>query len=107
MTQYRFLCLGLSVVTASIMNFTEQATAASELCQRHVDGKIWRYDRIGECSTDACPGWTLVDMNPRTETIVAGAGALFQRHVDGKKFSNTMVVESVLPVLARGGHLSI
>jgi len=52
--------------------------------QRHGNGELWTWDGRSQCTATACPGWTLVDRNPRTQEIAATGNALFQRHVDGK-----------------------
>lgn len=57
-------------------------TSATSLYQLHVDGLIWRYTGT-PCNADACPGWQLVDRNPRTKAIVAAEAQLYQLHVDG------------------------
>ena len=36
------------------------------------------------CTATACPGWMLIDQNPRTQSMAATGNTLFQRHVDGK-----------------------
>jgi hypothetical protein len=54
------------------------------LFQRHVDGRIWKYDGRGVCSAAACPGWTEIDHNPATRDLVTARGTLFQRHADGR-----------------------
>jgi V8-like Glu-specific endopeptidase len=51
--------------------FGPVAAAPATLFQRHVDGRIWEYDGAGRCTATACPGWTEIDHNPRTEVIVA------------------------------------
>jgi hypothetical protein len=62
----------------------ESPSVRSTLFERHVDGKIWKYDGRGECSTSACPGWTEIDHNPATRDLVTARFTLFQRHADGR-----------------------
>jgi len=54
--------------------------------QRHVDGKLWAWDGHTPCTATAtaCPGWTLIDTDPRTQTIAASGNSLFMRQTDGK-----------------------
>ena len=64
-----------------------------ELYQLHNDGAIWRYTGT-PCSGASCPGWRMLDNNPRTVAIAAGGGPgsgrptpigreLYQLHNDG------------------------
>jgi hypothetical protein len=62
----------------------ESPTLYTQLFQRHVDGRIWKYDGWGTCVWWGCPGWTQIDMNPATVVIVPARGTLFQRHGDGR-----------------------
>jgi hypothetical protein len=39
---------------------------SSILFERHDNGDGWRWDGRTPCTTTACPGWTLIDRNPRT-----------------------------------------
>lgn len=41
------------------------------------------------CSGNACPGWVMLDNNPRTRAIFAGGGELYQRHADGSVWEAT------------------
>ena len=56
----------------------------AQLYQRHVDGRIWKYDDRGRCTATACPGWIEIDRNPATTQLATARGALYQRHVDGR-----------------------
>jgi Trypsin len=69
----------------------ESPSITATLFQLHVDGKIWKYDGSGQCSANACPGWTEIDHNPATRELVTARGTLFQRHADGKiwKYNGT------------------
>ena len=49
----------------------ETPHVSATLYQRHVDGRIWKYDGRGRCTATACPGWTEIDHNSRTKSIVA------------------------------------
>jgi hypothetical protein len=62
----------------------ETPPVAGTLFQRHVDGRIWKYDGYNRCTGTACPGWVEIDHNPRTAEIVTARGTVFQRHVDGR-----------------------
>jgi hypothetical protein len=62
----------------------ENPAMVSSLFQRHVDGRIWKYDGLARCSGTACPGWAEIDHDPRTVEIVTARGTVFQRHVDGR-----------------------
>ncbi|HWT23157.1 MAG TPA: hypothetical protein VN213_06595, partial [Solirubrobacteraceae bacterium] len=62
----------------------ESPSYVSSLYQRHVDGRIWRYDGSGRCTATACPGWTEIDRNPATRELTASGSTLFQRHADGR-----------------------
>ena len=62
----------------------ESPTLSTQLFQRHVDGRIWKYDGWSTCVWWGCPGWTQIDMNPATVDIVPARGTLFQRHGDGR-----------------------
>ena len=44
---------------------------ATQLYQRHEDGRIWKYTGP-PCSGDSCPGWRQLDNNPKTDGITAG-----------------------------------
>jgi hypothetical protein len=46
----------------------EIAAAGGTLYQRHVDGKLWKWDGHTACTATACPGWMLIDQNPRTQS---------------------------------------
>ncbi len=52
--------------------------------QRHVDGKLWAWDGRTPCTATACPGWALIDTDPRTQEIAASENSLFMRQTDGK-----------------------
>lgn len=70
---------------SEIRNVISQRPAfVTSLFQLHVDGRIWKYDRLGNCTATACPGWTLIDQNTRTREIVTARGTVFQRHADGR-----------------------
>jgi len=45
-------------------------------------GTIWRYTGT-PCSGDSCPGWQMLDNNPKTISIISGGDQLFQLHNDG------------------------
>ena len=60
------------------------AATGNTLFQRHVDGKLWKWDGHTACSATACPGWDLIDTDSRTQEIAAGGDTLFMRQVDGK-----------------------
>jgi hypothetical protein len=73
---------------------TESTIEASPdlLYQRHVDGRLWKFDNRSVCPTDInipCPGWTLIDRNTNTKDIVVSPfhltnSTLYQIQTDGK-----------------------
>ena len=44
----------------------------SLLYLRHANGDVWKWDGKSRCEGAACPGWTLIDRDPRTRGIVSG-----------------------------------
>jgi hypothetical protein len=48
----------------------------ASLYQRHVDGRIWKYDGAGRCTATACPGWIEIDRNPATRDLAAARGSI-------------------------------
>ena len=52
------------------------------LYQLHSDGSIWRYDGA-PCATNGCPGWQMLDNNPRAVAIASGGRQLYELHKDG------------------------
>ncbi|HKS98971.1 MAG TPA: G1 family glutamic endopeptidase [Rugosimonospora sp.] len=69
---------GFSVANSA----TAPAAPPTPVFQLHSDGTIWASTGAG-CSGSSCPGWFLLDNNPATVQIAAGAGSVFQRHSDG------------------------
>jgi hypothetical protein len=67
--------------------------------QRHVDGKIWRWNEQFRCTGNACPGWTLIDTNPQTKEITFGVDGLYARHINGQiwKFIGGACTASACP----------
>jgi hypothetical protein len=61
-----------------VLNETGEAVAAF----RPTTGAIWRYTGT-PCSGNSCPGWQLLDNNPKTTAIVAAGTQLYQLHEDG------------------------
>lgn len=60
-----------SILVISGTHRTATAQDGVSLYQLHRDGKIWRY--TGQpCSGASCPGWQMLDNNPRTVAIAAG-----------------------------------
>ncbi len=57
---------------------------AISVVQRQVDGKLWVWDGRTPCAGAACPGWTLIDTDSRTQDIAASNNSLFLRQTDGK-----------------------
>jgi peptidyl-Asp metalloendopeptidase len=59
---------------------------------------IWRY--MGTpCSANSCPGWQLLDNNPKSVAIAADGGSLYQVHNDGMIWKSTCPEEVLLTVL--------
>jgi hypothetical protein len=52
------------------------------LYQLHNTGRIWRATGVACGST--CPGWQMLDNNPASVAITAGASALYQLHNTGR-----------------------
>jgi CubicO group peptidase (beta-lactamase class C family) len=61
---------------------------ASGLAQRHQGGWIWQATGHA-CDDDGCGGWQLLDNNPSTVEIEAGAGWLYQLHQNGRIWRST------------------
>ena len=60
------------------------------LYQLHKNGRIFRYTGT-PCSGVFCPGWQMLDNNPATKSIIAGAGRLYQMHDTGKIWRYTNI----------------
>ncbi len=63
---------------ARVLNTTASAVATF----RNPDGTIWRYTGT-PCAGNSCPGWQVLDNNPKTAAIVAAGTRLYQLHNDG------------------------
>ena len=53
-------------------------------------GAIWR-STGAPCAGQSCPGWTMLDNNGASKSIVASGGALYQLHGDGRIWRYTNV----------------
>lgn len=51
----------------------------SSVGQKHSDGRIWQ-STGAPCVNNSCPGWDMLDNNPRTVQIKSDRGHLFQLH---------------------------
>jgi hypothetical protein len=55
----------------------------SELFMRQVEGAIWKWDGHSQCTGASCPGWTLINTDARSKSIVAAKGTVFQLQESG------------------------
>lgn len=71
--------------TKQISAIPNYSNSGQKLYKLHENGEIWYL--LGEehkCTASQCPGWTLIDKNPRTKAIYASQDVVFQIHIDGK-----------------------
>ena len=61
----------------------QPSTPGTPIFERHGDGSVWE-DTGPLCTDYGCPGWTLIDNNPDTVSISAGAGTVYQLHNSDK-----------------------
>ncbi|WP_137937688.1 M12 family metallo-peptidase [Chitinivorax sp. B] len=63
---------------ARVLNLTASTVSGF----RAPAGAIWRYTGV-PCSGGSCPGWQMLDNNPKTVQLAAAPGHLYQLHNDG------------------------
>jgi len=63
---------------ARVLSTTSTAVATF----RNPDGTIWRYTGT-PCAGNSCPGWQMLDNNPKTAAIAAAGTRLYQLHNNG------------------------
>ncbi len=85
---YNGIAMGTAVTqdNARVLNTTAAAVATF----RNQDGTIWKYTGTS-CSGNSCPGWQALDNNPKTVTIAAADGGVYQLHNDGMIWKYTGV----------------